>query len=460
MDIFSALKILSTKGDISIVTSNGVKGTISIYLKDIDIYEALRMMLEMNDLAYMREGSIVKVMTAQEYERNYGKRFADKTIVEVVKLNNAKVTAIEKLLAPVKSKVGQLIIDPGTNAVIIIDTPENMDILKKIINDFDVKLETRVFSLNYTKAKEIAERLKNIVSLGVGDIQIDESKNLLMATDYPQKLDELAKLISSFDRRHQEVLIEAKIVSILLSDQYKMGVNWESIFSQIGNNPYAGKVVGNLAAAAGSNATGIQLNVGTIEVNNFKAVFDILESVGKTNLVSSPRVSALENEEAKVLVGTKEAYVTTTVTTSGTGVSTTAESVSFVEVGVKLYVTPIISDDGFITMKIRPEVSSVDRTIPTSQGNVIPIVRASQADTTIMVKDGVTVVLAGLMEEKEIKNYDGVPLLCKIPILGIPFRRTVTQKYKTELAIFLTPRIMTGDVSNIQENKKSLVKNK
>ena len=82
----SVLKIIATKGELSMVTGNNVKGNVSIYLKDIDLYDALKIILEMNDLAYIKDGSIIKIMTAQDYEKNYGKRFSDKTTVEIVRL--------------------------------------------------------------------------------------------------------------------------------------------------------------------------------------------------------------------------------------------------------------------------------------------------------------------------------------------------------------------------------------
>lgn len=457
MDIISALKMIALKGELSIVTAGNVKGTVTIYLKDINLFDALKMILEMNDLAYVREDSVIKVMTAADYEKLYGKKFSDKTVVEVVKLSFARATTLEKLIAPVKSKVGQVIADANTNMLILIDTPTNIEQMKKLVAGFDAKLETRVFPLNYAKPKDIAERIKNILSLGISDVQIDEKNSLLIVTDFKDKLDETARLISSFDRRHQEVLIESKIVQIMLNDQFKMGVNWENAFSSVNNQPMAGTVTGNFSAFA-VGSTGMKLSVGTMEVNNFNAVFDFLQTVGKTNLISSPRISALEGEEAKILVGTKEAYVTTTVTTSGSGVSSTAEAVTFVDVGVKLYVTPTIGDDEYVTMKIRPEVSSVERTITTSQGNTIPIVRTSQAETSIMVKNGVTVVLAGLMEDKKTISNEGIPLLSKIPFLGALFRRSSTITAKTELAIFLTPRIMTGDVPNAPKPDKIEIK--
>ena len=216
----------------------------------------------------------------------------------------AKASNIEKLISPIKSKIGQIISDNATNSFIIIDNPENIELIKKVIANFDVKLETKVFALNYAKPKDIAERLKNIVSLGISDIQTDEKSNLVIVTDFKEKIDEISKLISDFDRKHREVLIDVKIVSIILNDEFQMGVNWQSVFTQINNTPMAGTVPGNFATvpAAGS---GLNLNVGTLQVNNFNAVYSMLQTAGKTNTISSPRIATLENEEAKILVGNK-----------------------------------------------------------------------------------------------------------------------------------------------------------
>jgi len=98
-----------------------------------------------------------------------------------------------------------------------------------------------------------------------------------------------------------------------------------------------------------------------------------LDTIGKTDILSSPRITAKNREEAKILVGSSEPYVTSTTTTPSSGPTTTAESVNFIEVGVKLYVTPTIHEDNFITMKIKPEVSSVTSTLATSNNNTIPV---------------------------------------------------------------------------------------
>ena len=128
------------------------------------------------------------------------------------------------------------------------------------------------------------------------------------------------------------------------------------------------------------------------------------------------------------------------------------------DVGVSLKVTPIINDDGYITMKIIPEVSNVDDEleyqIAPDVTNTVPIVATTTAETTVMVKDGTTVVIGGLKKDEKIKSVEKLPFLGDIPILGAAFRRTSDDLEKQEIVVFITPRIIGGDVDVVDETKK------
>ena len=192
-----------------------------------------------------------------------------------------------------------------------------------------------------------------------------------------------------------------------------------------------------------------QLTVGTLAENDYTATIKILKTIGETKLLSSPRIAAVNNEEASILIGTREAYITDTVT-QGQSTTTTAESVTFLDVGVQLNVTPVINEDGFVTMKIRPEVSAIDRYLTTyySTGTVrseIPIVSTTTAETTVMVKDGYTIIIGGLIKDETVRTTKKIPILGDIPFLGMAFRQIDEDKEKTEIVVFLTPHIITGD---------------
>lgn len=530
MDVVEVIKLLSSKGGYDVVVSQNVRGRITLFLDDVPIWDAMQIVFQTTDLAYTKHGDILRIVTEREYEQQYGKKFHDNREVEIISLRYTTANEIGRELKQLKSRIGSIIEDDRTNSVVLLDTPESKNVMKDMISKLDVPVETKVFELMYTPAKsleemikkliskkgilhvddltnkiiitdtedvirqvdlvvkeydkpqyletkiftlnyakfdKVEEKIKDLITKDVGSIKSDERTNKVVVTDLPEKLGEIEKIIAAYDERSREVLIEAKIVQVALSDEFKMGINWQlilnklwidklfntdtidmtlsgvyEVLSEIGTSdtdPFDNSV-------RASHAGGRALVTGTLkEGHDFDAIIDVLKTLGKTNLLSSPRILALNNQEALINVGTREAFVTNTVVQS-TGTSTTAENVTFVDVGIKLKVTPTIGEDGFVTLKIKPEVSNVARTITTAQGNQIPIVATQEAETVIMVKDGSTVIMGGLIEDQQRKTTQKIPILGSLPILGIPFRREENAVHKNELVIFLTPHIVTGDV--------------
>jgi outer membrane biosynthesis protein TonB len=160
----------------------------------------------------------------------------------------------------------------------------------------------------------------------------------------------------------------------------------------------------------------------------------------------------MDRQEAKILVGAKEVYVTSEVTTTSGGTYHTTDHVQFVDVGVRLAVIPEISRTGFVTLKIRPEVSNADaaKTVELknpdgSTRTIVPYVTTSEAETSVAVKDGTTIIIGGLMKDTFVDHVERVPFLGDIPLLGKLFSAKGKSKEKTELVIFLTPHIVEGD---------------
>ena len=180
------------------------------------------------------------------------------------------------------------------------------------------------------------------------------------------------------------------------------------------------------------------------EQDNLEGILKFLRTIGETRVLSSPRLTVVNNQEAKIHVGERQAYVTTT-TTTGQSTTSTAEAVTFVDIGIQLAVTPTINEDGFVTMKIKPEISSVTGSLITPSKNTIPIIDTSEAETTVMVKDGTTIVIAGLRKDENVNTNKRVPFLGDIPFLGRAFQNVNTSKTRTELLVLLTPKIIEGD---------------
>jgi len=438
MDILDILKLISKKSGLNIAAGKNVKGKIAIFLKNVNVWDALRIILETNDLAYEQEEGIVKVMTAKEYEMIYGRKFTDKTAVKIVPLKFASAGNLVPLLTQIKSSIGKVIADEKSNTIVIIDAPQNIINMENLIAHIDVSTVTQVFVLKYAKAEDIQKSITGVLTPNVGRIDMDSRTNKIIVTDTAANMDKISKTIAAFDEKTSEVTIEAKILQIDLSDQFQMGVDWDKIFHY--NNI---ALAGNFDVDAASGTT---LTVGSADFSKYSyyALIEALDTVGKTNTLSTPRITVLNNQEAKILVGTKEVYVSTS-TTNTTGISTTAEEVTFVDVGVTLSVTPTINADGFVTMKIKPEVSSTGTPYTTASGNKIPVVSTSVAETNVMVKDGTTIIIGGLIKDKITDTVKKLPFFGDIPLLGLAFRSKDKTTTKTELAIFLTPHIISGD---------------
>lgn len=449
MDLADALKLLADKSQLNIIAGKEVSGKVTLYVKQAKVSDALRVILDTNNLAYLWEDGIVRVMPAAEFETRHGYKFGANIQTETVHLSFAKSADILPFLNQLKSKDGEVVADAKMNALLIKDSPERIAKMRQFIRDMDVRPETEIFNLNYALAKDVAEKIKERLTPQSGRLEFDERSNKLVVTDSPARLKDVARLIRSFDGREPQVRIEAKIVQVILSDQYKFGVDWEAIAETYHNLQFKS----HFDILSGNDKRGT-LKIGTLADDNYAALLEALDSAGTTNILSSPSISAVNQKEAKILVGSTEPYVTTTTTTPASGPTTIAETVNFIEVGVKLYVTPTIHDDGYITMKIKPEVSSVTRTVTTGNNNTIPVVETSQAETTVMAKDGVTIIIGGLIKEEIIDKKNSVPFLGRIPLVGAAFRNTDQFKRKTEIVIFLTPRLVSGDKSDDKKGSR------
>ncbi|MBU0477856.1 hypothetical protein KKC91_04735 [bacterium] len=504
MDILEAFKLLSKKSGVNIVASNSVRGKISIFLRNVDAWDVLRMIFETNNLAYEEKGDIIKVMTEKEYEAIHGRKFKDPREIKIYQLKYATATDVKKALDQMKTKIGGIVVDERTNTLIIndvinaesrldeiikeldspyitktfileyadpkemegklkklisskghiqidqkagkiilIDIPKNVELAAKIIEECDSMSATvtEVFELNYAKVEDIEAKLAKEVTKNIGSIIGDKTTNKIIVTDLPSNMEKLSEIIRATDTRTREVLIEARIIQITLTDEYKMGVNWDYLFSKNKNAEIIGKFE---LAAKDSFSPGMTLSLGKLAVDKYTGFLQALNTIGKANLLQSPRITVINNAEARIHVGETRPYVTTTVS-QGSSTTETAESVTNVDVGVTLSVVPTINDHGFITMKIKPEVSSVSGTVTTSEGNTIPVVSKSETETTVMVKDGVTIVMAGLIKDELTDTNSGIPFLRKIPIFGYLFGKIDKDIIKKEIVIFLTPHIVSGE---------------
>ena len=448
MDVMEVLKFLSSRGAFNVVASPDVTGRATLILNDVTVRDALDIVLVSNSLALERRGNILYVLSGQQYEQLYGHRYGDPRQSLILQLKYANPAQVSALLGNMKSAVGRIIVDEPTATLALLDTPSVLAQMQQLISTVDIPsiqrqlpTETRVIPLRYAKAEDVKPEIDPALTPEVGQARLDKRSNTLIVTDMPTKLPQLQQLIQAFDSRNRQVYIESSILSVTLRDEFDAGIEWNWMSE---SKHFPDVTIANSLPIASDASNAIKLVVGTIAENDVTATIKALHVFGDTKVLSSPHIAVMNGEDAKILVGRREAYVTSTVT-QAQSTSATAEAIQFIDVGVKLYVTPTINEGEFVTLKIRPEVSSVSSTLKTSTGNSVPIVETTEAETRVMVKDGATIIIGGLMKDEIALSKQSVPLLGNVPILGVLFRNRSDRIKKTELVILMTPHIISGE---------------
>ncbi|MFA5146882.1 MAG: secretin N-terminal domain-containing protein [Candidatus Omnitrophota bacterium] len=488
IDIVEALKFLAVKAGANIIATKNVAGRVTLMVENVPVRDIFDIMLRSNGLAYAKQGDIYNVMTEEEYKAIFGKKFSDIREVRVFKLQYAIPEQAFSMLDALKSEIGRVLVEPDSGTALIMDTPEKIQEIEKAISTLEEKNLVKVFNLKYAKAKEVEEQLKmQLDAKKVGSVKADERSNQIIIQSLPERMPDIEKIIAALDTKTREVLIDTQIIKVKLADTLTHGIDWEGIanvgkkagmiymgsypFSVlqtatsaaatvlpsrysyltdnyatkgVGSVPFSGNAVTNVGGT--TVAPGEEMHVGIVgQKYDLDFLVKYMQTLGNTQVLSSPKLAVVNNQEARIHIGERQAYVTTT-TTTGQTTSTVSEEVTFVDVGIQLAVTPTINTDGYITMKIKPEISSVVSTLETPSKNKIPIIDTSMAETTVMVKDGSTIIIGGLRKEEKTKDSDQIPFLGNVPIIGFLFKSASTKTERTELLIMITPHIVSGDL--------------
>jgi type IV pilus assembly protein PilQ len=288
-------------------------------------------------------------------------------------------------------------------------------------------LETRIIPLSYARASEIRDALKEIKSQR-GSIEIEAGMNSLIIHDIAKNIEKIEAMVKELDRKTKQVEIVAKLVDVDYDATREIGVRWDLL-----NLSAAGvSGVGDLTIDARSAAPVGTLRVGTVQSwGEVQAIIDMLERDNKANIISNPRIVTAENREASILVGKEIPLIVSDE--AGNPIT------ELTKIGIILRVTPHVNLDNTITLDLHPEVSDLAAQA-TVQGGVVIVM--SEADTRVVVGDGETAVIGGLINEVESKFENGVPVLKNIPIVGGLFKLNSDTKKKRELVIFVTPKLV------------------
>lgn len=290
-------------------------------------------------------------------------------------------------------------------------------------------LRTRIVPVGYANADEMAKSVEKTLTKR-GHIEVDKRSNSLLLTDIDDRLDQAESMVRSLDTKTLQVEIVARLVDVDVSSTRSLGIEWGAQ-----NLDLFDAGVGEDIRV---NARGVTNPVGTMRLGTVKsfgsldAAIEALETQNKANIISNPRITTVNNREASVVVGQQIPLIVQDFAGNAVTQLTT--------IGIKLSVTPHINVGNKITMDIHPEVSDL-ASQATVQGGII--INTTMADTRVMVNDGETAVIGGLIRSNESTTKRGVPILMDIPLIGNLFRSNSTTKAKRELLIFVTPKILT-----------------
>ncbi len=275
-----------------------------------------------------------------------------------------------------------------------------------------------VIRLNYLKV----EQAKPLISALVPEdkLKADPVRNTLVIMSSSDVYEQVKSLLAQIDTPPQQVMFEVQVVELNRDDLSNIGVDWGASTK--------------LPQAIPTDELQFRIDIGKKHGVNLQGVINRLVENKKGRLLASPRIATLDGVTAKILIGDKLAVESSQPTTGSIPII----SVMYVDVGIKLEVTPTVNKDGYITTHIQPEVSNQTNT--TKNGN--PNIRTRQADATLRVKSGSTIVLGGLIQRQETKDTFKVPLLGNLPLVGGMFHSTLKQVTETELVIMLTPKII------------------
>lgn len=290
-------------------------------------------------------------------------------------------------------------------------------------------LSVRTFVLSVADAKTVGNSLKTL--LKSRDLVVDEKQNMIILRDSPEALALAEKLVALHDQPEAEVMLDVEILEIKRSRLLQAGVQYPSSVA-----------LAPMASASGATLTLSDLRAlssATTSVTGVSIGVQATEGVSDINVLANPRIRSRNREKAKIQVGQRVPNITSTSTSTGF----VAETVQYVDVGLKLEVEPVASPDAEVTIKLGLEVSSILRQIQTKAGSIAYEIGTRNANTVLRLRDGENQVLAGLINDEERRNTSGLPALSQLPGVGRTlFGNSNDEWQKSEIVLSITPRIV------------------
>lgn len=471
-DIRDVTARLGREFGLQVAVDPQVQGTVTAHLRNVSLDDALRDVVTQNGYQWAIQGGVLHVTAARLETRIFTLDY-----VALSRVGTSSTIVQRTLGSSTGSSTTSLGLSTGGGAA---GTP-GADVISSV-NAVDMWEEIRITltgllappgvpgtGANAAAASptnsgaNTAARVITASSVNFPDgsnLTISPASGLINVTASPEKMAEVSAFLDAFRASvERQVLIEAKIVEVTLTKSLQYGIDWGAVskFGSFNLNAKSGDPAAStlgsgstIQAPGGSSPGNITFNLsGDVAIN---AVLQALSAQGKVSVLSSPRTSALNNQRAIFQVTTDEVFfaVTQTPILGANGVTTFENSVvpQQISVGIVLDVLPQISADNVLTMSVRPAVTSVARiasiTLHDGTQSSAPVIDRREGDTMARLRAGETMVIGGLMQTTQNHDVSGIPVLKDLPLIGGLFRHVSDSETRSELVVFLTPTIISG----------------
>ncbi|MBU4350316.1 secretin and TonB N-terminal domain-containing protein, partial [bacterium] len=401
------------------IFDDSVTGKLTLNLKNKTFREAIELILMNKGLSYT-ERSNTLIIAAKDIIEGY-----KKPITRIYELKNASAEAAKGILDSYKtegSKVN-IVADARMNTLIVTGTNEEIERVEGIISTIDEELLTRTFKIDNAIGENEIEAIQNMLSIIIPDkekVIVDSRQKEIIVKGTEEELANVQTMIIGLDKRAPQIMIQAKIIEIALDSEKELGIKWTSgAIDEEGNKIQGQITIGEITLGGSFERSGL-----------IDATLKALQTDGKTNMLSNPKVLTLDGKAASIETG--QQIPIRKVTPDG------EETIDYKKVGLTLDITPYLSADGPITMDVYVTVNSLG----TEQYIGYPVINSREEKVIIRTKLGETVVIGGLITSEEIKTTTKIPLLGDIPIFGDLFKFTTTKNKKTEIIILITAHLL------------------
>jgi MSHA biogenesis protein MshL len=431
-DVKDILRAIGKQANYNVVVEPDVKGVTTVDLKNVTLNKALEYILEPLGFTYKIEDKTIYVSKPKLETKIFNVNY-----IALKKIGTSTVYATPGTIG------GGSTISGGTTTTSS-SSGSQVSIKSETESDLWKSLEENIKAL-LSKDKD-------------AKFVVNKQTMMIFVTDYPKSLKDIEMFLKAAEGILQrQVMIEAKIVEVQLNDESRQGINWKFVGAKIGEFDLQGQqaFLNKLVTAAASTTPAIagtpffRIFGGNKNMVINDTFIDLLKTYGTVETISNPKIATMNNQRAIIKVTTQDVYFETQQTANtGAANPTITSTAKFIDVGLTLDVTPQVDDKGNIILSVHPIMSErVSNVTAPGIGTPVPVLDVREVDTIVKVREGETIVIGGLIKNRKLNTDTGTKWLMDIPVIKHFFKLNEKEISKSELVIFLTPRIIYGDTN-------------